>query len=339
MAVPALLQVIAVIAVFLLKHSEVFPADPVDQCKPTGFTLGIPPFRGSSGVNRGYESLPLDFSQLQNTLAELLSKSGLFSSVAIFSDGPHPDSSDLSLLVSIPVFREAVSGADPTYELTMDVILLENVDGRAILRRSYFRQFKPRHSQGLPPGVQGRVEAQIALAAIGTELVQNLDAVLNGYADPSLARLRRSMMSAHTVLEQLRIAPVVDMGSMPGLSNYGRFVDEKFREKLDRKNCFSLIALSDDEQRCLAASPAADGKPVDSVLKGCAGQFGWQGLVLVSFLSAENADIRIRSILIEQPSQHVLYDTSLVAPTGWRLGNMLEQHAAGIAQAAHTIPH
>ena len=336
---PVFLRVMGMIAVLVLHPPVTFSADPADQCEPTGFKLGIPPFRGSYDITRRYESLPLNLAQLQNTLAEILSQTGLFSSVLVFPDGPHPDSSDLSLLVSIPVYREAVSGEYPTFELMVDVNLVENVDGRSILRRSYSRQFKPQHVQGLPRGVQGRVEAQITFAEIGNGLATDLDAVLNGYADPALARLSQSKTSAHTTLEQLRIAPSVVVGPTAGLSNYGRFVDEKFQEKLERKNCFSLIELSDDEQRCLADSLATGVRLADEALKACAEKFGWQGFVLVSFLSAGDANIQIRSILVQLPSRHVLYDTSLAAPTGWRLGNMLEQHAAGIAQAAHTIPH
>ena len=333
------LRLIVVIAVLVLHSPATFSADPVNQCKPTGFTLGVPPFRGSYDITRRYESLPLDFTQLQNTLAEILSKSGLFSSVAVFADGPRPDSSDLSLLVSIPVFREAVSGEYPTYELMVDVILVENLDGRSILQRSYSRQFKPRHAQGLPRGVQGRVDAQIAVAEIGIGLAKDLDAELNSYADPALVRLRQSKTSTHTTLEQLRIAPLVVAGSADGLSNYGRFVDEKFREKLARKNCFSLIELRDDEWRCLADSLANGDELVDEAIKACAEGFGWQGFLLVSFLSANDENLRIRSVLVDLPARQVLYDKSLVAPPGWRLGNMLEQHAASIAQASHTIPH
>ena len=83
------------------------------QCMPSGFTIGIPPFHVSHDFQARNESIPLHLEPLQNQLAEVLSKSGLFSNVAVLREAPRPDSTDLTLLVSISSVREVEGSGGP----------------------------------------------------------------------------------------------------------------------------------------------------------------------------------------------------------------------------------
>ena len=62
---------------------------------------------------------------MRERLAEALIQSGLFSQVITLSDNRMADSTDLELLVAIPVLKGTVTDVYTYYEMTLDLLLVD----------------------------------------------------------------------------------------------------------------------------------------------------------------------------------------------------------------------
>lgn len=329
---------IAAIVTTLTVVSHTTVAEDVYECMPSGFTIGIPPFHASHDVQARYESIRIHLEPLQNVLAEVLSKSGLFSDVVVLRDLPRPDATDLTLLVSLPLLRELEGSGGPNFEITFSVQLTENLGGRSLFQQTYSRQIRGKYSRAVPQGVGPSIEIEVAFPAIATTITRDLNAVLTKSSDPAISELKQSRTETHGSLAELRILrPIID-GAGTGLGNYGQYVDDNLRERLQRKDCFQLTELTPESALCIEDALAVATAPTFGGLSECVDST-WHGFVLANWVSRVSDSLRVRSVLFAAPEMDVMYDRSFTTITGWRLGNTLEQLAAGIAQASHANPH
>lgn len=329
----------ALISGLVLSSGSVAIADSTYQCMPSGFTIGIPRFHVSHDAQARYESIRLHLEPLQNELAEILSKSGLFSNVVVLREIPRPDSTDLTLLVSISGFREVEGSGGPNFEISLSVLLTENLGGRALFQQSYFRQIRGRYSPAAPQGVGPSLDLEVAFPEIAVSIARDLNSTLNQSSDPSLSTLKASRSVSHSSLAEMRIMHPIVENAGAGVGNYSRYIDEDLRERLERKDCFLITDLSENMARCLQDSIRAGSDQEFLRLGRCLTDSTWHGFLLVDWVWRVSDSLRVRSVLLMVPEMDVLYDKSLTTVTGWRLGNTLEQHAAGIAQASHANPH
>lgn len=336
---------VVIIGVFyLLLSNSAFGADTTYQCIPSGFSLGIPPFHGPFEVNYGSGGLDfsgsISFGAMRERLGEQLHKSSLFSGVTFYEDGPNPDSTDLTLLVSIPTMRQLSEGPPASYHLIVDIMLLENVGGNALFNISYETSYESPYSSTTPAAERFNADMQVAFASLIPGIAIDLNRTLNESADPLFLGLAEAKTVTHSHLEPLRILPTIVAGNAPGLGHYSLFVQEHLRDRLARKDCFTLMPLPDAVTQCVSDSGAADLKQLIGILGRCkVGGTASQGMLLVTFLSSDGQYNRVRCVLLLLPQFQTLYDQSLIAAAGWHLGNALEKLAAGIAQASHSVPH
>lgn len=305
------------------------------QCIPSGFTIGIPPFHVSHGIQERYGSILLHLEPLQDELAEVLSNSGLFSNVALLREVPRPDSTDLTLLVSLSRIREVEGSGGSNFEISFSVLLTENRGGWALFQETYFQQIRGRYSPVVPQGVGPSVEVETAFPVIATRITRDLNIILNKSSDPTISALQASRTVTHASLAEMRILRPIVANAGVGLGNYSQYIDENLREKLYRKDCFLITALPDHVAQCLEDSLNAAGRMALESLTHCLADSSWQGFLLVNWITPVSDSLRVRSVLVTVPEMDVAYDKSLTTITGWRLGNTLEQLAAGIAQASH----
>lgn len=328
------------VVISLLTSAAALGADTVYQCTPSGFSLSVAPIRGSSLAQFEFDvTVSVPYASMQEMIAERLFRTSLFSRVSSSPSGPHPDSSDLSLLLSIPIARETVGRAYPAYELTVSVMLVENVGGYALLSETYASEFQSTYSKRLPQLERSRTEILIGFAAIIPQIVEDLERALNQNLEPEYAAWKESRTVVHSHLERLWIAPTRISGSSPGLQNYGRYVAEKLRDRLARKNCFIFPPLTDALRDCLAGVETVDRAAAIKALNRCPTVSSLDGMLLLITLTAESEGRNLHALLVLLPSAVVLYDRTVSISGGWHLGNRLEEHAAGIAQASHVISH
>jgi hypothetical protein len=331
-------------SLLLVTSSSTAGADPdsIYQCIPSGFTVGIAPIKAPLNIQDEYElSGSVSFGSMQQTLAEQLYESSLFSDVIAFTDGTHPDSTDLSLLLTIPRMEEYSTAAPYSYEFDMEVMLVENAGGTVLFSKDYTAEYRPQQTAttALPASARFNADMQIAFTQAVSQIIPDLDATLNNDSDPVFSELKRAKTVIHSHLEPLWVLPVIVEGDSPGLKNYARFVGATLTERLARKNCFDFQTAPEHLSDCLAAGRLVSSEIVAS-LKKCLGAAEYDnGLMLITILSSEGLENRVHSVLLHLSTFEKLYDRSIVTSAGWHLGNALEKHAAGIAQASHAIPH
>jgi hypothetical protein len=269
-------------------------------------------------------------------MAGILAKPALFSNVAVFRDQPHPDSTDLALLVSLADFRTAIEGPQPTYVVIVGVLLVESLGGQTLYQNTITKEFQSRYPSLVPADLAPSAELERVFPVIAAQVLRELDEALKQYSQTRTSRLDTPAIVTHGDLETLRILPVIVESSVGGLASYSRYVDESLRERLKRKNCFTLIEPADSMSDCLQNSFTLNAaRPLQS-LESCRVSSFWRGLVLVNWISSREDSIQIKSLLVTVPAGEVLVSDSVMTVGGWRLGNTLERLAAGIAQAAHT---
>lgn len=313
-------------------------ADTTYVCTPSGFTVGVPPFRAvtESFTSRSpVRTLPLE--KLRERLAESLVNSHLFTEVVLLKEGPAPDSTDLTLLVSVPVARQ-VSESDPaTYEFTFDVMLIEHAGGEQIFRARYDTLYESRYNRSIRDAHRFDIEMEIVFLAFVPRIVTGLDGALNAFPSMSVTELASGKRVRHTHLEPLWLAPTIVQDPSPALLNYAGYIKDRLRDRLERKNCFSFADLPDGLESCFINETSGTVDDVQADYRNCHPE--WAGMIVLIMLSDQGEQMRFRSVLLMSPEMQVLYDRTLSTRPGWRLTNSLESHAAGIAQSAHTVPH
>lgn len=328
----------------LLSSSATYGADSTYQCIPSGFSIGIPPFQAPYDAGAGAYGLSVpgfvSYGAMRERLGEQLHKSSLFSGITLGGDSEYPDSTDLTLLVSFPTIRQESEGPPATYQLVVSVVLVENVGGNALFDKSYERTYEAQYASTLLVSERFNADIQVAFAGVIPDIIIDLNRVLNQSTDPVFLDLAEAKTVTHAHLESLWILPTIALGKAPGIAQYGRFIREHLKDRLSRKNCFTVVPLSDTVRQCAADAGATELQQVVDALRRCAmGRALERGMLLVTFLSPEEPYSKVRCVLLLLPDFKVLYDRSVTAPTGWRLGNALEELAAGIAQASHSVPH
>lgn len=226
------------------------------------------------------------------------------------------------------------------FEISLSVLLTENLDGRSLFQQTYSQQIRGRFAPVVPKEVGPSIDVEAAFPAIATSITRDLNVTLNKSSDPAISALKESRTVTHTSLAEMRILhPIVEVAGA-GVGNYSQYIDQSFRERLQRKDCFWIIELPERMAHCLEDSlNLIIGKTGFDGLAPCLADSNWQGFLLVNWISPESDSLRIRSVLLSVPDMSVSYDKSFTAVPGWRLGNTLEQHASGIAQASHARPH
>lgn len=332
--------IVSVIFPLLLSLCQTIQAQEAPfQCTPSGFTIGIPPFHASHDIQTRFQSIAIHSQALQNRLAEILSKSGLFSNVAVLREVPRPDSTDLTLLVSISLIREVEGSGGSNFEVSLSVLLTENLGGRSLFQQTYFRVIRGRFATAGPQGVGPALDVDAAFPAIAVEIGRDLNSTLNRSSDPAISDIMKSRTVTHAALAEMRILHPIVADTRGGPGNYARYIDENLREKLQRKHCFQFSELADTTARCLDDLLVSSSERQLGNLSPCLADTTWHGFLLINWISPVSDSLRIRSVLLTVPGMDVSYDKVFTTVPGWRLGNTLEQHAAGIAQASHGRQH
>ncbi len=324
------------------------PTDTVYQCIPSGFTIGIPAIQVFSDLTdlfddtqeyEYYSSGPVN--RMQDKMAQTLSNSGLFRDVLVFPDASYPDSTDLYLLVSISTLNQLTSDAYPEYEMEVDFLLVENLDGEVVWSKKYATRYAAVIARVPPSAADKFKDAYVGFLEILGPLVGDLEQALNQESGltSSWEQQRKAKTVTHSQLEPLWVVPIITNGAKSGLTNYARFIEQKLRQRLVRKNCFAFSEFSPTTKSCLTkAVEQSKGDPAKGLSK-CADLLNEDGLVLMYMLTDEGENLGIHAVLLQMPQMNILYDKMWSTSTGWRLAATLEKIAAGVAQASHTIPH
>lgn len=316
-------------------------ADTTYQCIPSGFSLGIPPIRGP------YEDIyhldiqgPVSYGAMRERLVRQLQSSSLFSWVTVPDSSLQQESSDLSLLISIPSMRQTIEGPPSSYELTVVLVLVENLGGNTLFSKTYQTSYESQSSYSIAASERFNAAIQIAFANLIPKMVVDLNQVLNQTQDPAFLYLAEAKTVTHSHLEPLWILPSMIERESPGLANYRRYVDGHLHDRLTRKDCFEIQSVPESVLGCIPDTTAPNLNELTGVLRQCMStRTPNHGMALLTFLSAEGQQIRVRSALVLLPGLEILFDQTLITASGWHLGNALERLAAGIAQASHSIPH
>ncbi|GAB4327589.1 MAG: hypothetical protein Kow0074_23020 [Candidatus Zixiibacteriota bacterium] len=279
------------------------------------------------------QTLPLE--KLRDRLAESLVNSHLFTEVVLLEDGPAPDSTDMTLLVSVPVALQVSESDPPSYQFDFDVMLIENVGGEQLFRARYDTLYESRYNRAIRDAHRFDIEMEVVFSSLVPRILAGMDGALNSF--PSLAAQDLDGDRIVQVAQKMPvwIAPTIVSNPSPGLLNYAGYIKDKLRDRLERKNCFAFDDLPDGLDACFIEKTTEDVNELRRAYRRCDPE--WAGVIVLILLRDQGEDMSFRSVLLKAPEMQVLYDRTVVTQPGWRLTNSLESHAAGIAQSAHTV--
>jgi hypothetical protein len=304
-------------------------------CIPCGFSIGIPPILFNFDFSLSTDALPLRLARMQDRLGELLFKSGQFSNVRTFADAPHPDSTDLSFLVSVSQVHLVSDNDPPAYQVTYDLLLQENLEGAPVFQRTLTREVRSQTSNSTSSTVDAstQIEADFSVMILSLlpEIVQALNQPINpitaGHDQPALPESAPALFAI----------PTLAVGSQRGLGNYGQWIQSNLFDRLQRKNCVRIVVPSSQTITCVQQVLATTSIDSLSPILACLPDSAHQGLVLLSWVSSLGDSLGVGAALFRAPSMGILYQSTLTTLTGWRLTNALETIASGIATAASSV--
>ena len=304
-------------------------------CVPCGFSIGIPPILSVHDLSISSDAPPLRLTRMQDRLGELLFKTGLFSDVRTFTDEPHPDSTDLSFLVSVSEVHRVSDGDPPSYEVTYNVLLQENFEGSPIFQTAQTRDVQSQNSGSVSPVIDAAAQIEADFSVFVLTLLPDIAQALNqpvGALDAGV-----DLSASQRLLPPVFAIPTLAVGSQRGLGNYGQWIQDNLFKRLQRKNCVRIVLPSTQTIACVQEVLAATSIDSLSPILTCLPDSARSGLVLLSWVSALGDSLGIGAALFRAPSMGILYDSSLTTMTGWRLTNALEAIASGVATAATAV--
>jgi hypothetical protein len=306
-------------------------------CIPCGFSIGIPPILSTYDLSISSDAPPLRLARMQDRLGELLFKTGLFSDVRTFADQPHPDSTDLSFLVSVSEVHRVSSGDPPAFEVTYDILLQENFEGSPIFQKTETRDVRSQTTTSSSPVVNATAQIEADFSTLILTLVPDIAQALN--QPISAFDAGRSQSSTLEMLPPVYAIPTLAVGSQRGLGNYGQWIQDNLFKRLQRKNCVRVVVPSAQTISCVQEVLTTTSIDSLSPILTCLPDSARQGLVLLSWVSALGDSLGVGAALFHAPSMDILYDSTLATMTGWRLTNALEAIASGVATAATSVEH